>query len=198
MTDENQKTIIGIDEAGRGPLAGPVYVGLAQIGPEANLQQIDVLDDSKQMSETGREHVFAKLQEERFDGVESVYAYTASNVIDKVGINRAIQRALNRGLRKLQPCTSRTKVLLDGGLRAPAKYNQQTITKGDQKRKEISLASVLAKVARDNHMRCLDGNYANFSFGQHKGYGTKQHRENIQMHGSTDVHRTTFVSNIIN
>ena len=193
MTDKNQKTIIGIDEAGRGPLAGPVYVGLVKVGSEANLGQIDILNDSKQMSKTEREHVFAKLQEERFDGVESVHTYTTSRVIDKVGINRAIQQALNRGLRKLQPKTSRTKVLLDGGLSAPAKYNQQTITKGDQKRKEISLASVLAKVARDNHMRRLNDKYANFSFGQHKGYGTKQHRENIQVYGATNIHRRTFV-----
>ncbi|PSO46584.1 MAG: hypothetical protein BRC24_01210, partial [Parcubacteria group bacterium SW_4_46_8] len=144
--------------------------------------------------EVDREAVFAKLEDGSLRGIQSVYTYTTSKVIDEIGINRAIQRALNRGLRKLQPNTSQTKVLLDGGLRAPAKYNQQTITKGDQKRKEISLASVLAKVARDNHMRRLDDKYANFSYGQHKGYGTKQHRENIQMYGATNIHRRTFVT----
>jgi ribonuclease HII len=170
-----------------------VYVGLAHIGPEANLQEINSLDDSKQMSEVDREAVFAKLEDGSLRGIQSVYTYTTSKVIDEVGINRAIQRALNRGLRKLQPINSRTKVLLDGGLRAPAKYNQQTITKGDQKCKAISLASVLAKVARDNHMRRLDEKYPNFSFDQHKGYGTKRHRENIQVYGATNIHRRTFV-----
>ena len=193
MTDKTPKSIIGIDEAGRGPLAGPVYVGLAKIGPEANLGQIDSLNDSKQMSEMNREAVFAKLEDGSLRGIESAHTYTTSKVIDEVGINHAIQLALNRGLRKLQPINSRTKVLLDGGLTAPAKYNQQTITKGDQKRKEISLASVVAKVARDNHMRRLDDKYANFSFGQHKGYGTKRHRENIQVYGATNIHRRTFV-----
>jgi len=193
MTDENQKTIIGIDEAGRGPLAGPVYVGLVHIGPEANLTQIDALDDSKQMSEADREKVFAKLQESAFDGIESVYTHTTSDVIDRGGINKAIQQALNRGLRKLELNTSRTNVLLDGGLQAPKKYKQTTITKGDQKRKEVSLASVLAKVARDNHMQRLGEKHPNFSFGQHKGYGTKEHRRNIKRHGPTDIHRKTFL-----
>jgi ribonuclease HII len=193
MADKNTKTIIGIDEAGRGPLAGPVYFGLAHIGPEANLTQIDSLDDSKQMSEADREAVFAKLENGSLRGIESVYTYTTSKVIDKVGINRAIQRALNRGLRKLEPNISRADVLLDGGLQAPKKYKQTAITKGDQKRKEISLASVLAKVARDNHMRRLNEKYANFSFEQHKGYGTKEHRRNIKRYGPTDIHRKTFL-----
>jgi ribonuclease HII len=190
MQESNTRYRIGIDEAGRGPLAGPVYVGIVKVPADYNFGNFVGLTDSKQMSESDRVEMFTNLQ----SGTEELtfdYRYSYAETVDTVGINKVIQQAINRGLKKFN--AQNTRVFLDGGLKAPERFAQKTITKGDKKEPVISLASVVAKVARDNHMRRLDENYANFSFDKHKGYGTKKHKGNIKKHGKTDIHRKSFL-----
>ena len=191
MADD--QTIVGIDEAGRGPLAGPVYVGLVVTKGSFDFAQFSALTDSKQMSETDREEIYDQILEGDYAKIEYTIRYSTPQVIDKQGINPAIRQAINRGLRNLDISKDNTKLLLDGGLSAPAKYRQETITKGDQKEPIISLASVLAKVARDRYMRSIDEQY-DFEFAQHKGYGTKGHKERIEQYGPTNIHRSSFVN----
>jgi ribonuclease HII len=190
MADE--QTIVGIDEAGRGPLAGPVYVGLAAACNSFDFTQFPTLTDSKQMSEADRERIYNHILEGD-NKVEYTIRYSTPQVIDKQGINPAINRAINRGLRNLDISTDNSKLLLDGGLSAPAKYRQESITKGDAKEPVISLASVLAKVARDKKMRRLAKKHPQYGFEKHKGYGTNHHRRKINKFGVCDIHRKSFL-----
>jgi ribonuclease HII len=195
MTQPN--TIVGIDEAGRGPLAGPVHVGVVALNSSFDFAQFPNFTDSKQMTEASREQIYDQILKDDQDKLSYTVRHSGSQVIDKRGINPAIRYAINRGLRNLDVPVDSTKVLLDGGLAAPSKYTQKAITKGDQKEPVISLASVLAKVARDRYMKKIDGQY-DFDFAQHKGYGTKEHRKALQTNGPTDIHRNTFTANIVN
>lgn len=189
----NSKTIVGVDEAGRGPLAGPVYAAAVAATPDFDISVFPGLDGSKQLSEQTREELFDQIMSMETDDLVVEYAYGQPQTIDTIGINSAVRRALNRCLRRIHLSTSDSKLLLDGGLQAPDKYDQETIIKGDQKVPEISLASVVAKVARDRKIRRLDSQYPNFAFSRHKGYGTKRHRKNINNHGPTDIHRLSFL-----
>lgn len=190
----NAQTIIGVDEAGRGPLAGPVYVGVAVVSKACDLSKFSELTDSKQMSEVDREAIFNQIARQDIAGLRTLITYTEPGTIDAIGINPAIQKAINRGLRKLDITTNRAKILLDGGLQAPDKYQQTTVKKGDQKHSEISLASVLAKVARDQKMCRLAKEYPQYGFEKHKGYGTKRHRQCISDCGPCEIHRRSFIS----
>ncbi len=185
------QTIVGIDEAGRGPLAGPVYVGIAAVSQTCDLSRFSKLTDSKQMSEASREAIFDQIADQDIAGLQASITHTKASTIDAIGINSAIQRAINRGLRKLDINTFTTQILLDGGLHAPDKYRQKAVKKGDQKHPEISLASVLAKVARDRYMKKIDEQY-DFDFASHKGYGTQKHRKQLNEIGTTRTHRKTF------
>jgi len=194
---QKQKTVIGVDEAGRGPLAGPVYIGIVAVNREFDFDRFVNLTDSKQMNKKSREAVFNQVTDNNYSGMAYTIRHTTAAFIDEYGIDTAISRAINRGLRHLDAPKNDPRILLDGGLSAPNKYQQETITGGDKKEPIISLASVLAKVARDQYMRKISEQY-NFDFAQHKGYGTKKHRRAIQKVGPTDIHRNTFISSIIN
>lgn len=191
MTDT--QTVVGIDEAGRGPLAGPVYVGVAAVSKSCDLSKFSGLTDSKQMKEVVRETIFDQITNQDIAGLEASITYTKAKTIDVLGINSAIQKAINRGLRNLDINFNRARVLLDGGLHAPSTYRQTTVKKGDQKHSEISLASVLAKVARDRKMSRLAKKYSGYGFAKHKGYGTKRHRQCINDYGPCDIHRQSFM-----
>jgi len=188
----DKQVIVGIDEAGRGPLAGPVYVGVVALNRGFDFQQFPNLTDSKQMSEDDREFVYDDIVGNTDSEIMYTIRYATPELIDKNGINTAISRAINRGLRNLG-VSKGSRILLDGGLSAPNKYNQESITGGDKKEPAISLASVLAKVARDRYMRKIDGRY-DFDFAQHKGYGTKKHRQRINERGACEIHRMSFVN----
>lgn len=190
MADE--QTIVGIDEAGRGPLAGPVYVGLVAAPTGVDFDQFPALTDSKQMAESDREEIYKQIIGGDYVKIDYTIRYSTPQIIDKQGINPAIRQAINRGLRNLNIPRGNTKLVLDGGLSAPSKYTQKTITKGDQKEPIISLASVLAKVARDRYMKSIDERY-DFDFASHKGYGTRKHREQVDEVGPTGIHRKTFL-----
>ncbi|MEX2514924.1 MAG: ribonuclease HII [Candidatus Paceibacterota bacterium] len=191
---------IGIDEAGRGPLAGPVYVGLVAAPIDFDFGIFPHLDDSKKMTERRREKVYTILRkmEEASPGIRWTTSHTSATEIDSDGIQQAVQNAIDSGLERLVPNPDNVKIYLDGGLQAPDKFkHQKTIIGGDGIQPIISLASVIAKVSRDNHMRRLDVMYPTFKLAQHKGYGTEAHCEAIQTHGPSPIHRRSYITNIV-
>lgn len=189
------RSILGVDEAGRGPLAGPVAVGVVAVEEGYDiLAAFPGLNDSKKLSEKRREALFEKLQEEiRRGNVRASVTLSSAAMIDGKGIAYAIRNGVSKGVTKLLPKPEDGKVYLDGSLKAPLEYAQETVIGGDGTVPAIMLASIAAKVTRDRYMRKLDVEYPAYGFAVHKGYGTKAHREAIQKHGVTPVHRQTFI-----
>lgn len=188
------KYLIGIDEVGRGPIAGPVAVGAFVFLNEGASKFFKGVKESKQLSEEKREKWFSKIEEAREMGmVDFSVIFQSEKVIDSKGISFAIKKALEMSLKKLKINPKETLVLLDGGLKAPPEYtNQKTIIKGDTKEQVIALASICAKVLRDRKMRKWALKYKEYGFDVHKGYGTKGHYEAIKKYGLTALHRLTF------
>lgn len=190
------KYIIGIDEVGRGPLAGPVAVGALMITPEL-LKTFVEIKESKQLSEKKREGWNTKILALTGDELRSAVAYVSATDIDTLGITVAISRAIAESLHALGADPKECRVLLDGGLRAPAVFiEQETIIHGDANETVIAMASVVAKVSRDHHMVKLHDTYPEYNFAKHKGYGTKAHMDAIQQYGLSKEHRKTFCKNI--
>lgn len=188
--------LVGIDEAGRGPLAGPVAVGAFAVGAGFDMRQLFGIRDSKTLSAKQREKWYGNLT--RMEGVRWSVAMTSNTVIDRIGIVPSVGRALGRALAKVVDDPSITKVLLDGGLKAPAEYtDQQTIIHGDTTEPLIAAAAILAKVTRDRYMVHQAKKFPLYGFDQHMGYGTRQHREAIVTHGPCRLHRETFCENIL-
>jgi len=191
--------IIGVDEVGRGPLAGPVTV-CATIVPRRFVfgrANSDRPNDSKKLSIRKREEWF--LYAEEHPKIFYATASVSPSVIDRIGISCATMLAVERSLKKLSSTWSpglqveEVEVLLDGLLHAPAKYKQKTIIKGDEIEPIISLASIIAKVTRDKYMTNLAKKYPEYGFEKHKGYGTREHYKNIKKYGISDVHRKSFL-----
>lgn len=189
-----QPYLIGIDEAGRGPLAGPVSVGAVVLMPHFDRGVLDGIRDSKKLTEEARERWYARLQGLRREGVlRFAVAYTSAEKIDRLGIVWAVSSALRRALAELAVNPAEARVLLDGGLRAPKEYlEQKTIIRGDASEPVIALASIAAKVRRDRLMKRLASAYPAYGFEIHKGYGTALHREKIEALGLCDIHRESF------
>lgn len=187
--------IVGIDEAGRGPLAGPVAVGLVRVPAELELLTLfPGLNDSKKLSEKKREEFFSEAQAHIRAGSFSAKVVLSSNEkIDTLGISRVIRSAIAQGLESLAPETDEHRVFLDGALRAPEPYAQETVIGGDGSIPAIMLASVLAKVTRDRYMKKIAAEYPEYGFDQHKGYGTKAHLEAIKKYGMCTIHRSSFI-----
>ncbi len=186
--------LIGIDEAGRGPLAGPVAVGVALVEQSFDWGLIPGVRDSKKMSEKAREAVFARMEELKREGVlRFAVGFSSAQIIDSRGIVPAIQSALARALGTLDVSPDECSVLLDGGLRAPEIFtNQKTIIRGDDSEPVISLASIAAKISRDRIMSRESEKFPEYGFEVHKGYGTKAHRELIGRLGLSPMHRASF------
>ncbi len=193
-----RRAVVGVDEAGRGPLAGPVAVGVV-CAPDGFdfLLEFPGLNDSKKLSEKKREAIFAKLVELADAGVIQVAVILKSaKEIDGRGIAVVIRSAVAEGVGKLLPDPKAGKVWLDGSLLAPDQYEQETVIGGDALVPAIMLASIAAKVSRDRHMVRLSAKYPEYGFEGHKGYGTKAHYEAIKVHGIRDIHRRTFLKNL--
>lgn len=187
------RVIIGIDEAGRGPLAGPVAVGVVMVPAHFNLGLLEGVRDSKQMTELGREIWFEKLHILEQRGLQYTVQFSSARFIDTYGIAPAIRNALARALRTLEAAPTHSRILLDGALRAPKQFvDQTTIIKGDEIEPLISLASIAAKVRRDKLMHRLARRYPEYGFEVHKGYGTKAHYDALIKHGLCDIHRRSF------
>lgn len=192
--------LVGIDEVGRGPLAGPVTVCAVSFSKLSNKGNRFVREfkDSKKLSEAKRLELFNKA---KIAKKECLINYSVSSVsstyIDKYGISKAVNKAIKNCLKKLNLEPQECKVMLDGLLKAPIEYKfQKTIIKGDDKIKVISCASVIAKVSRDSLMKRLHKKYENYGFSDHKGYGTKNHILKIKKFGPSEIHRRSFLTRI--
>ena len=211
------KWIVGVDEAGRGPLAGPVTVGLVCVPVNFDWGLVSGVRDSKKLSEKKREEIFKRVQELQTEGkLQYVVKSVSAQSIDSKGIAPAIRRSIAAGLYDLltdgKPSTKSRgntpinwsiaptdcHIKLDGSLTAPAEFiHQETIIKGDDKELVIGLASIMAKVTRDRYMVEQDKKYPQYGLAQHKGYGTKAHREAIARHGFSPIHRQSYCKNIV-
>ena len=180
--------ICGVDEAGRGPLAGPVCAA-AVILPGGAV--ILGLDDSKKLTEKKREALYDVIKE---TAVSYGIAFASEKEIDEMNILNATFLAMNRAVEKLG--VKPDLALIDGNQKPHTGINEVTVIKGDGKSMSIAAASVLAKVTRDRYMLELDKKYPQYEFRKHKGYGTKLHYEKILEYGISDVHRKTFLKNL--
>lgn len=187
--------MLGVDEAGRGPLAGPVAVGVVAVPKDFDVaNEFPGIADSKKLSEKKREELFMLLEARVQAGdVLFLVEFEDAEMIDKEGIVSSVQRALIRGVTTLAPNASSVQVLLDGALSVPREYTQETIVHGDALIPIISLASIAAKVTRDRLMVKLSAQYPLYGFEKHKGYGTQAHYELLKKHGLCAIHRRSFI-----
>ena len=198
---------VGIDEAGRGPLAGPVSVGVVIVSEKFNPTSPRLrgaskrffrgIKDSKKLSEHSREEWFEKAEEAKEAGdLNFAVALVGEKTIDQKGIVESIKIGIQECLDKLK-VPKHSKIFLDGSLCAPKEFkHQKTIIKGDEKVALISLASIMAKVTRDRYMVRLSKKYPEYGFEIHKGYGTFKHREAIKKFGASKVHRKSYLTNL--
>lgn len=184
------KVVCGIDEAGRGPLAGPVYAAAVILKKG---QTIEGVNDSKKLSEKKREALYNKIIDECL-----AYAIGVADEkeIDEINILQATFLAMKRavdGLSVKPDCA-----LVDGNQIPPLDCSVTTVIKGDSKSESIAAASILAKVERDRYMLEMAQKYPQYCFEKHKGYGTKLHYEMIEKHGICDIHRKSFLKKVLN
>ncbi|MBQ2932818.1 MAG: ribonuclease HII [Clostridia bacterium] len=178
--------IAGVDEAGRGPLAGPVCAAAVILPKDAVIEGIN---DSKKLSEKKRNQLFDVIRETAISyRVEFVFP----DVIDEINIRQATSLAMHNAVSSLE--VSPDFVIIDGNDNIPFDIPYQYVVKGDAKSQTIAAASILAKVSRDRFMEELDKEYPEYGFSKHKGYGTKAHMEAIQKFGVTKVHRKSFMT----
>ena len=182
-------SIAGVDEAGRGPLAGPVFAA-AVILPEGHL--IEGLNDSKKISEKRREALFDRICEE---ALSWSVASASVEEIDRLNIREATSLAMNRAIQGLR--CSPDVVLVDGNYIGNCSFLHECIIKGDAKSANIAAASILAKVSRDRLMLKLAEEYPEYHLEKHKGYGTKLHVEALKQYGASPIHRKTFLKKIL-
>ncbi len=190
--------VIGIDEAGRGPLAGPVSVGAVMVPLDFDWKLFEGVRDSKKLSEKVRDEIFERTNEfATSKALRFAVSTSSAAYIDRYGIVPAIKRALAEALSRLEVAADECNVLLDGSLSAPAEYiHQKTIIRGDDTEPVISLASIMAKVTRDRLMKRLSPKYPAYDFHVHKGYGTASHISAIARVGLSEVHRSTFCTRL--
>lgn len=176
--------IAGIDEAGRGPLAGPV-VAAAVILPET--VDLPGLTDSKKLSEKKREQLFGPIRQQALAvGVGFAHA----EEVDEINILQATVQSMCRAVQRLS--VDPQHLLIDGITPLPLAIAQQTIKKGDSRSLSVAAASVIAKVVRDRMMKVYDRRFPAYGFAGHKGYGSAKHRALIAEHGPCELHRKTF------
>ena len=183
--DNGRLILCGVDEAGRGPLAGPV-VAAAVILKENSF--IDRLDDSKKLSEHRREILFEEIKR---NAVSYGIAFVDNAVIDEINILEASMKAMTDAIKQLT--VKPDIIIIDGNTAPKGIQNALTVAKGDSLSASIAAASILAKVSRDRYMAEISANYPGYSFAKHKGYGTKEHYEEIGIHGITSIHRRSFL-----
>lgn len=174
----------GVDEAGRGPLAGPVFAAAVILDPAKPIQG---LADSKKLSAKKRDYLYTEITRNAL-----AYSITSASIedIDSLNILQATLKAMQEAVLNLKILPD--MVLIDGTHAPKLPYTTQTIVQGDAKVQEISAASILAKVARDRLMLEMDKLYPEYGFAKHQGYGTKQHLLAIEKYGVTPIHRMSF------
>ena len=183
--------LCGVDEAGRGPLAGDVYAAAVILKKDAVIEGVN---DSKKLSEKKREKLFDEIIEK-----SEAYCIATASVeeIDSINILQATMLAMTRAVKGLG--ITPDIALIDGN-KAPEidGVKTQAVIKGDATSASIAAASILAKVARDRYMKEIAEKYPQYAFEKHKGYGTKLHNELILEHGPSEVHRKTFLRKLLN
>lgn len=194
--------LIGIDEVGRGPLAGPVGVGLCAIKKDKLVIAKKIFKnfkDSKQLSEKQRYEWLEKIKSAEKEGILFYKVFMSSEkIIDEKGISFAIKSAMNKCLDFFDFNPKTVEMRLDGSLYAREEFkNQKTIIKGDEKELVIALASIVAKITRDEYMKKIAKKYPDYGFDIHKGYGTKSHRDIILKNGPSKIHRVSFLKKIL-
>ncbi|MGB5847905.1 MAG: ribonuclease HII [Ignavibacteriaceae bacterium] len=187
--NDNIKLIAGTDEAGRGPLAGPVVAASVIFSPDV---YIDGVNDSKQLSTKKREMLFEEIMKNSLSYGISVVSHKK---IDEINILNASLLAMLNSVKKLKPKPD--LVLVDGNKSFHYDLGIKTVVKGDSKSFCIAAASILAKVTRDIIMKRLSHRYPEYNWEQNKGYPTKQHIETIKLIGASPLHRKTFLRNIL-
>ena len=177
--------ICGVDEAGRGPLAGPVCAAAVILPPDAD---IPGLNDSKKLSDKRRRELFPVIKEQ---AVAYGIAFADHQEIDKINILQATFLAMQRAIDQLQVCPQ--LALIDGNRERDFGLPVQTVVHGDSLSASIAAASVLAKVTRDDYMLQMAEQYPEYGFEVHKGYGTKAHYQALTEHGPSPIHRMSFL-----
>ena len=184
LYDAGFKVVCGVDEAGRGPLAGPVVVAACILPP---FLRIPGVNDSKQLSEKKREELYKII-------IKNAVAYNIvfinEKIIDKINIYEATKKGMLEAIAglKVEP----DYVLIDAMPLNELKTSNKSIIHGDALSASIAAASILAKVTRDHYMEAMDKKYPNYGFARHKGYGTKAHLEALEKYGPCAIHRKTF------
>lgn len=186
--DSDIERICGVDEAGRGPLAGPVCAA-AVILPRGFV--IEGLDDSKKLSEKKRDALFDVIKE---SAISYGIAFATVEEIEEFNILSATMLAMNRAIAQLDPKPQ--LALIDGNRNKEIEINSQCVVKGDSRCADIAAASILAKVTRDRYMLEMAEKYPQYHFEKHKGYGTKLHYEALREHGPSEIHRMSFLRKI--
>lgn len=194
MWSRGYRFVAGLDEAGRGPLAGPVVSGAVFIAPEDFLKakRIKSVKDSKKLSPKKRQEVYMELTKNK--AVKWGIGIVSEKVIDRINILEATKLSMLKAVADLEK-KSGIKIdflILDGKMELETEKDQESIIKGDDKVFSVSAASIIAKVTRDEIMLKYDRKYPQYGFAKHKGYGTKEHIENIRKYGFCSIHRKTF------
>lgn len=185
---EEYSFICGIDEVGRGPLAGPVVAGAVILPKDCDILY---LNDSKQLSEKKREELYEIIMEK---AVSTGLGFVSPERIDEINILQATYEAMREAIGKLTPCPD---ILLNDAVTIPKVFIKQVpIIKGDAKSISIAAASIIAKVTRDRLMVQYDEIYPEYGFSSNKGYGAKQHLEALKKYGATPIHRKSFIKNL--
>lgn len=177
------KFIAGIDEAGRGPLAGPVVAGAVIL---KSLDFKERIDDSKKLTANLREKAFEEILRKAIVGIGVV----DEKVIDQINIYQATIRAMEIAVSNL--AIPPDYAIVDGRVKLPTRCPIQCIIKGDSKSLSIAAASIVAKVTRDHLMMKYDKTFPQYGFSRHKGYPTKAHKAALKLHGASSIHRMTF------
>ncbi len=185
LFDEGYKIVAGVDEAGRGPLAGPVCAAAVILPPGL---EIPGLNDSKKLTEKRRKALFDVIRER---AVSYSVAFASHGEIDELNILNATYLAMNRAIAGLH--VTPDIALIDGNRAGGIETPNRTLVGGDGKSASVAAASILAKVTRDRLMRELDERYPGYGFAKHKGYGTREHYEALRRLGPSEIHRVTFL-----
>ena len=179
-----RRLVAGVDEAGRGPLAGPVVAAAVILDP---MVRIEGLADSKRLSARRRAELDLEIRER---ALSCAVAGVDAGVIDAVNILQATMQAMREAVARLDP--SPEEVLVDGNRCPVLPYPARAVVRGDASVAAISAASILAKVARDREMIEMDRRYPEYGFARHKGYGTRAHRDALLRFGPSPIHRASF------
>ena len=180
--------ICGVDEAGRGPLAGPVCAAAVILPRDL---EIDGLNDSKKLTEKKREALYDPIREQ---AIAYGIAFATVEEIEELNILNATFLAMNRAIEQLNPVPE--LALIDGNRSTGIRFPSRCVVKGDARCADIAAASVLAKVTRDRYMLEMAGKYPEYHFEQHKGYGTKLHYDALREYGPSPIHRMSFLNKL--